>query len=197
MITETLRILREHGVELAAPLSEPEINSIESRFGFRFAPAHRALLATALPVSHGWWDWRNEDAATLRSIVNWPIDGILFDVAENSFWSQSWGNLPSDPDRVAREHLRTWPSLVPLCGHRFMLAANANETVVMTDGQAPVFSVYQSDVVIYGHNLLDYAACDFGGAHDNKYAPDEAAAAAAAAGSVNPWLRLAFGLDIR
>lgn len=192
MIAETLRILREHGVELAAPLSEPELIFVEETYGFRFAPAHRALIATGLPIIHGWWDWRNENDATLRSIVNWPIDGILFDVAQNSFWPQSWGNRPSDPDRVAREHLRTWPTLVPLCGHRFMLAADANETVVVTDGQAPVFSVYQSDVVIYGHNLLDYAAREFGDAHGDGDAPEETAA-----GSANPWLRLAFGLDIR
>lgn len=59
-----------------------------------------------------------------------------------------------------------------------------------------MYSVYQSDVIVYGADLLDYAARDFGGAHGHDDATGAAAAAAEPAESANPWLRLALGLDI-
>lgn len=195
MIAETIEILRNYGVELAAPLSEPEITAVEETFGFRFGPVHRSLVATALPVSHGWWDWRNEDDATLRLIVNSPIDGILFDVAHDAFWPNSWGDLPGDPAEAARHRLADWPQLVPLCGHRFMLAGPAAVTRDLAEPDAAVYSVYQSDVIVYGANLLDYAAREFGGVHRDDDATESTVAAAAE--SANPWLRLAFGLDVR
>ena len=44
--------------------------------------------------------------------------------------------------------------LVPLYAHRFLPAAPAQEP-------SPVLSVYQTDVIYYGDNLLDYIAHEF------------------------------------
>jgi hypothetical protein len=46
------------------------------------------------------------------------------------------------------------PTLIPIYGHRYLPAAPA-------PAGSPVFSVYQTDVVYCGDNLLDYVAHEF------------------------------------
>jgi hypothetical protein len=70
------------------------------------------------------------------------------------FLPRSWGRKPKrsdELDRAVLDHLSRAPRLVPLFGHRFMAAGPSQ-------GSAPVFSVYQTDVVYYGENLPDYVA---------------------------------------
>jgi hypothetical protein len=172
--------LRERGVALAPGLSAAELGEIEGRFGFAFAPDHRALLGLALPVGERWVDWRGEDDARLRERLAWPVDGALFDVEHSGFWQASWGERPgdlADALRTARGELERWPRLVPLCGHRYLPAAPVA-------AGAPVFSVYQTDVIFYGANLLDYVQREFG---------DAARAEQPIIVEVPPWSLLAAG----
>ena len=151
------RVLRAEGVELTEGLTAQELAGIERRFGFAFNPDHAALLRLAVPVGHGWADWRGP-ADALRTRLEWPINGLLFDVEHNSFWPRSWGSRPDvDAQAVeeARRHLLSWPKLVPLFSHRYAPAAPA-------PAGAPVFSVYQADVIYYGANLHDYLLREFG-----------------------------------
>jgi len=98
----------------------------------------------------------------------WPIEGVLFDVASNEFWPSSWGERPSKLKsalEIAERHLAVWPKLVPLFSHRFMPAAPSMPG-------APVLSVYQTDVIFYGPNLLDYVRAEFGSLKTRFYDPD-------------------------
>lgn len=82
----------------------------------------------------------------------------MFDVENNVFWPASWGERPDSVAarfEVVKQQVTTWPQLVPLYGHRYLPAAPFGPG-------APVFSVVQTDVIIYGTNLLDYAAREFG-----------------------------------
>ena len=157
-IAEVVRRLARAQVNLEGGLSEQELSAVEARFGISFNPAHRGLLAAALPVGEEWMDWRHGAADDLQRRLDWPVDGIVFDVHENSFWPRSWGPRPASPadaERVARRHLERVPVLIPVYSHRCAPAAPAS-------GDSPIFSVYQSDVVVYGDNLLDYVAHEFG-----------------------------------
>jgi hypothetical protein len=181
LATACVALLCAQGVRLAEGLSSEELAGIERRFDFAFSQDHAALLTLAVPVGDRWADWRGP-AEELRPLMAWPIDGLLFDVENNAFWARSWGPRPDvDAQAIdeARRHLLSWPKLVPLFSHRYMPAAPA-------PSRAPVFSVYQADVIYYGADLHDYLLREFGGRRG---------AVEGVTHPVEPWSNLAMGCD--
>ncbi|WP_370941979.1 hypothetical protein AB5J62_22995 [Amycolatopsis sp. cg5] len=142
---------------LEAGLTEAELAALEKRFGFEFADDHRALLAEVLPTGRGWPDWRAGDSETLRRQVDWPVEGVLYDVVENDFWYERWGERPSrDEEAVeqAKAHLATVPRMIPIFVHRCLPSGRG------TFGY-PVLSMHQTDIIHYGFDLLDYVSTEF------------------------------------
>jgi hypothetical protein len=140
-------------------LTEAELAAVEQEFGFSFADDHRAFLAESLPTGRGWPDWRDGDRDQLREKLAMPVEGVLFDVAENGFWYEGWGPRPAetaDAVAVARRLLMTVPRLVPVYGHRYLPAGRG------TAGH-PVLSVMQTDIIVYGADLAAYLRHEFGG----------------------------------
>ena len=43
------------------------------------------VLGHAVPVGDGWVDWREADHDQLRARLDWPVDGIIFDIRNNDF----------------------------------------------------------------------------------------------------------------
>ena len=157
VVERAVEVLRRSRDQLTPGLTEEELRGVERRFGFRFAPEHRAFLRTVLPAGEGWPDWRSGDPEDLESWLRQPVDGVLFDVRVNAFWPASWGPRPFEEAAalaVARERLSAVPRLVPLFGHRYLSAAPAPDP-------SPVFSVHQSDVIHYGADLDDYVRNEF------------------------------------
>jgi hypothetical protein len=140
-------------------LTEPELAGVEQEFGFSFADDHRAFLAAGLPYGRGWPDWRDGDRDQLREKLAMPVEGVLFDVAENDFWYEGWGPQPAGTTEavtVARRFLMTVPRLVPVHSHRYLPAGRG------TSGH-PVLSVMQTDIIGYGASLTAYVKHEFGG----------------------------------
>jgi hypothetical protein len=157
-VTSAGDLLHRVGETLDPGLDDEEITAVETRFGFRFLPEHRDFLRAHLPAGRSWPDWRSGDPDRLRDLLAWPVDGVLFDVENNGFWPRTWGARPPDSRAalvVARRHLQAVPKLVPVYGHRYLPAAPAPSL-------APVFSVYQTDVIYYGDDLADYLDHEFG-----------------------------------
>lgn len=158
LVSEAVERLRRAGVKLKRGLSDRGLARIEKSVGFTFGPEHRQLLAAVLPTGESWPDWRHASSDELRARLDWPADGVIFDVHNNGFWPSSWAERPGDPataESYAREQLDRVPRLVPIYGHRYLAADPAYVP-------SPVFSVYQTDVIYYGDNLLDYIAHEFG-----------------------------------
>ncbi|MFJ8198823.1 hypothetical protein [Streptomyces sp. NPDC096152] len=158
-------------VEIERGMSERELDQVEERWGFRFAPEHRTLLGAGLPTgSRRWPDWRDGDAEDLAERLAWPIDGVLFDVERNGFWHPEWDQRPSgtqDALDVARTSLAKIPVMVPIYSHRYLLA-DPDRT------GTPVVSMYQTDIICYGTDLVDYFHHEFGRSRptpeDHQYA---------------------------
>lgn len=118
LIAQAIRRLSMSGVRLDRGLSDEEISQIEDTFRFAFGPEHRAFLLAAVPVGQSWPDWRNDRQDDLRGRLDWPVDGVIFDVHNNDFWPASWGDRPDAKDereRAARAHLarpETHPGLL-------------------------------------------------------------------------------------
>ena len=89
--TRLLDELRERGTTVEDGLTETETRDTEYRFGFHFPPDLRALLQTGLPVGDRFPDWRDGDEERLRSDLNWPLEGMQFDIQNNVFWLTEWG----------------------------------------------------------------------------------------------------------
>jgi hypothetical protein len=156
-VIEAIDRLRSVGAQLDPGLSETELATLENELDFTFGPEHRELLSLALPLGGPWVNWRNAPAEKLRGRLDWPVDSVIFDVHHDGFWPVSWGKRPlgeEAAERVARAHLALVPQLVPVFAHRY-LASDAEYA------PSPVFSVYQTDVIMYGDNLLDYVSHEF------------------------------------
>ena len=157
LIVSSIQRLRDGGVRLEPGLSDEEVSRVEDRFGFSFGPEHRELLQSAVPVGESWPDWRNDSDEDLRGRLDWPVEGLLFDVRNNGFWPASWGDAPDgeeDREPQARAHPVRVPRLTPIFAHRYL---TADEQFT----PSPVFSVHQTDVIFYGDDLLDYVAHEF------------------------------------
>ena len=144
-------------------LSKHELERIENRFKFVFPSDLRSLLSAALPVSAGFPHWRSAPEEDLEDALDWPAEGICFDIQRNGFWLDAWGRRPLDLDEacsVAREHIAEAPTLIPIYGHRYL----PDEP---TEAGNPVFSVHQSDVIYYGLDLPDYLDREFGAPGNN------------------------------
>lgn len=184
-ITECVELLKQGDVALDVGLTSDEIRAVEEKFGFEFSPDHREILAAVQPVGDRWWNWKTDSAEKLQSSLDWPRDGVLFDVENSDFWAPSWGARPDDVAArlsTATTHIELWPVLVPIYGHRYMPAAPAGPG-------APVFSVYQTDVIFYGHDLYDYLR------HELKVANHDETRDQNDPTICPPWSLLAFGRD--
>lgn len=157
---------------IAPGLTAAEFARVEEQFGFEFADDHRAFLAAGLPLSvphddppgvirayrDPWPDWRDGDSSALRDRLNWPIEGVLFDVGHNAFWVDSWGERPEERGQaldIASRHLAEVPKLAPLYGHRYLPAGRGSFGHL-------VLSVWQTDIICYGADLADYLGHEFG-----------------------------------
>ncbi|BEL04527.1 hypothetical protein Q0Z83_027180 [Actinoplanes sichuanensis] len=171
---EAMRRLRQRSVcDIEPGLTDAEFDAIEREFGFHFADDHRAFLAAGLPVNsrpeppapgvirahpQPWPDWRHADRDELRGLLDWPAEGVLFDVENNGFWYEQWGPRPTDSASAvaaAKRMLTRVPVLAPVYGHRYLPAERG------AVGH-PVMSVWQTDIIFYGVDLADYIDREFG-----------------------------------
>ncbi|MDX3247070.1 hypothetical protein [Streptomyces sp. ME18-1-4] len=146
-------------VEIKRGMSEWELDAVEECWGFRFAPEHQTLLGAGLPTGgRNWPDWRDGNAEDLAERLAWPINGVLFDVEHNGFWHPEWDPRPArvlDALEAARTYLAAVPVMVPIYSHRCLLA-DPDRT------GTPVLSMYQTDIIYYGTDLVDYFHHEFG-----------------------------------
>lgn len=152
-----LERLSAAGVEIEPGLRDEELARVEATLSLQFPPDLRMLLRAGLPVSKRFPDWRSGSDEELRWLLDGPADGIAFDVETNAYWRDDWGSRPADAEEavaVTREQIAKAPILVPIFGHRFIPAEPSEEG-------NPVFSVSQTDVIVYGNDLADFLAVEF------------------------------------
>jgi len=165
----------QRGTRWLGGLSEQEIAVIEQRYDVRFPADYRLFLRVLHSVDRPCVGARYVDSTmipvTRPSFYNWQMDaeiqaayerlfeGLFFDVQHADLWPQSWGIKPRSTEAqkaLLRELLHAAPRLIPVIGHRYLLAepcAAGN----------PVLSVHQSDMIIYGRDLRRYFLAEFGG----------------------------------
>jgi hypothetical protein len=142
-------------------LNENEFNYISNEFGIIFPQDLKEFLSLALPVSNGFINWRDNSKSNIDLIhkrLEWPLEGILFDIENNSFWYEPWGIKPEkllDACNICINEINNAPKLIPIYSHRY-IAMEPNEI------NNPIFSVHQTDIIYYGVNLISYLEVEFG-----------------------------------
>jgi hypothetical protein len=154
--------MKVRGISFGVGLSGEEIDKVEKMFQIKFPLDLRMLLNINLPVSDGFIHWRyginSKEAKTrIEQSLARPLEGTLFDVKKRSFWMDSWGNMPDDFEsqkKLVTEYFSTIPKLIPIYRHRY-ISEEPNEI------GNPVFSIYQTDIIHYGNDLIDYLCNEF------------------------------------
>ncbi len=155
IISEFERQRRAEGRLWAEGYTQAELDIAQEKYGLSFPPDLVALLRDRRPVLG--YDWRFDDIE-IRTMLKWPLEGLLFDVEHGGLWWPEWGERPATEDaraEVVGKVVSEAPKLIPLVSHRY-LPAEPHEA------GNPVLSVYQSDVIYYGVNLTDYFEREFG-----------------------------------
>jgi hypothetical protein len=138
-------------------LTDAEVERAEDAYEISFPVDLRDFLQTALPRGLGFPNWRSLDDRTIKEILSWPLEGILFDVERNDFWLPEWGPKPSTTQEVravVEEQVKGAPRLIPIYAHRMMPDKPR-------EAGNPVLSVYQTDIIYYGFDLDDYFRHEF------------------------------------
>ncbi|MEV5489120.1 hypothetical protein AB0L47_14110 [Streptomyces bobili] len=94
---------------------------------------------------------------SLRRQLDWLVEGVLLDVENNTFWYAGWGERPADGKLAldaARHRLTGVPVLVPVYAHRYLPAGRGSLG-------HPVLSMWQTDIIYYGMDLVDYIHQEF------------------------------------
>jgi len=157
-----IQLLKDKGIQFVKGLTNEELIIIEADFDVRFPPDLEILLCSALPVSKGFIDWRKalssrEYEDEVLECFNWPFEGMLFDIQNNAFWNEHWGEKPDDFEQqkeIAEKNFKKYPKLIPIYSHRY---------IPSTPHEAgnPIFSVYQMDIIYYGFDLTTYFRNEF------------------------------------
>jgi hypothetical protein len=170
----------QQGTRWLNGLSDDEIDGVERRWSLRFPPDYRLFLRRLHSVdrpmtgayfrdpqdgdrlvpdeSPSFYNWLT-DTEAIQGRFDWLLEGLEFDLEQNVLWRESWGPKPAtleaQKERV-RELVAAAPKLIPVFSHRYLLAEPCQEG-------NPVLSVYQSDIIVYGHDLRSYFQMEFYG----------------------------------
>jgi len=159
---QLIDLLRKQNITLERGLTDEEVELIETKYAICLPPDLRLLLQTALPVFKGFPNWRlalrsPEEYSEILSQLDWPWEGMVFDMEHNNFWLKEWGVRPETKEeqiRIARQFYDSWPRLIPMYIHRYIPSTPL-------EAGNPIFSVYQMDIIYYGMDLPDYLSCEF------------------------------------
>lgn len=158
-INMVANLLESKGYVLLDGMSDEQINIVQELYKITFPPELRELLMSFNPYQlYNWADLTEKNIAKMKDILSWPINGIIFDVKENSFWMDAWGKKPENMQLaidLAKYNLDKTPMLIPIYSHRYIPS-------IPSETGNPIYSVYQTDIIVYGADLWDYFRIDFG-----------------------------------
>ncbi|MDD3795809.1 MAG: hypothetical protein PHE06_07575 [Lachnospiraceae bacterium] len=165
MDEKILNTLREKNVILENGLSLDEIAEIEKMYEIVFPASLRNFLMMALPVSKGFYNWRNKEQDNVEFIkiaMNQPRK-YIDEMPEEIYWCEDWGEEPQDKEvfkREVRKRLDVAPKLVPIFSHRYM--------PMIIEENPPIISIHGGDIIYMGENIEDYIDVEFGEKSQNE-----------------------------
>lgn len=159
MNVQIWELLRDKNILFEAGLTADEFKQIQDVYDLEFPKPLQDFLGNILPVSKGFYNWRNfnrENIEFIRNCMKSPIEYICNQTNEVD-WCDSWGIEPNDirirEDEIKKKALEA-PKLIPIYHHRYMPLGHFNSY--------PILSIHGVDVIYYGKDLEDYIMNEFG-----------------------------------
>lgn len=165
MYEESIKLLKQQGVEFETGLTVEEIVKIQDIYKIIFPKSLKEFLMIALPISKGFYNWRNfeqDNVRFIKEIINRPIEDVD-ELAEEVYWCDDWGEEPENEMEIAlivRERLKSAPRLIPIYVHRYI--------PMIPEDNPPVISIHDIDIIYYGENIEDYFKVEFGEKNQGK-----------------------------
>lgn len=158
MYKELIEKLKLRGVEFTSGLDEKEFETITKEYDFKFPRELKKMYEVALPISQGFYNWRDfsiDNIEYIKEVMARPIKDI-YDMADEVYWCDNWGEEPNEIEKIkfVQKLLKTAPALIPIYSHRYLSVADVE--------QSPVFSIHETDIIYYGENLKSYFEIEFG-----------------------------------
>jgi len=156
---ESISLLRGCGVEFETGFAIEEIDEIERIYGIRFPESLKSFLMEGLPVSTGFYNWRDtsdENVIFIKQMIERPFKEIM-ESAEDVEWYDGRGDVFTDKEACAdkvREMLKSAPVMIPVYSHRYI--------PMLSDEELPIISIHGADIIYYGENLEEYFKVEFG-----------------------------------
>ncbi|MDE6021167.1 MAG: SMI1/KNR4 family protein, partial [Ruminococcus sp.] len=125
MYKDIIDAMKQQEIEFAIGLKDEEINVIEQIYEIVFPEELKKFYKEALPISSGFYNWRDKSAENVKSIkkaMQIPIQGII----ENSLeidWNEAWGVEPIDSierEIIIKDMVLKAPKLIPIYSHQYM-----------------------------------------------------------------------------
>ena len=70
MYLEIIKLLKDNGIKFDAGLTQGELKKIYEIYDIKFPLSLKSFLTTALPVSDGFYDWRDLSSGNVAKIKN-------------------------------------------------------------------------------------------------------------------------------
>lgn len=141
-------------------LTNAQLATFESVIGEQLPFELGLLLVMGVPDGDRWWRWGDDPHSEWARWIDQLHGGVRFDVEHNNLWLASWGAQPAAvTDRLATVQalLDSAPPLVPVRGHRCMPVLTPPAGGIQQPLWAtPVYSIVQTDIVVYGDDLADW-----------------------------------------
>lgn len=155
---ELIEKLKLSGIKFDEGLNDIEISEIEKIYGIIFPNELKLFYKKALPVSKGFYDWKDRSDSNvnyIKRVISLPVDSAIEDVEEIE-WSENWGKKPNDvveiKEAVQRMALDA-PKLIPIYSHRYTPSGYGDD--------APVLSIHGTDIIYYAENIYEYFCVEF------------------------------------
>jgi hypothetical protein len=138
-------------------MPDVQIDDIERALGFRLPSDFRYLLANMQDKGGVFFPWAQFDIRKYRERLDEILQGIEWSLERDFGWLDRWGEKPrifSDALDFLREDFKSWPKLLPLHSHRFLVAEPC-------EPGNPVLSIKGTDIIYYGTDLAHYLLNEF------------------------------------
>ena len=153
--------MKDKGVIFDYGMSSQEIEEVEKFYNILFPVELKQLYSLGLPISDGFYNWRDmslKNTQFIKNALEMPIKGLQSDLDSGDFWCEDWGLQPDNNEEaqnILLQHYRNAPKLIPIYSHRYI-------PFITESANIPVFSIMQSDIIYYGTNLISYLEVEFG-----------------------------------